>query len=57
MAEESYKPRVRIASTTKNKKSHQGSYLIGSDTATDWPLEPKWRGEATSKARGAIRRR
>ena len=33
-----HRPRVRIASTTKNnKKSHQGSYLIGSDTA-DWPL-------------------
>lgn len=30
MAEEPYRPRVRIASTTKNKKSHQGSYLIGS---------------------------
>jgi hypothetical protein len=45
-----------MASTTKNKKSHQGSYLIGNDTA-DWPLEPKWRGEAASKARGALRRR
>ncbi len=35
MAEESCKPRVRIANKTKNKKSHQRSYLIGFDTATD----------------------
>ena len=57
MAEEPLRPRVRIASTTKNKKSYQGSYLIGSETGADWPLEPKWKGESTSKTRGALRRR
>ena len=61
--EDAYRPRVRMASTTKNniKKSHQGSYLIGSDTAVDWPLEPKWNGSnsggGNSKTRGGVRRR
>lgn len=57
MADEYHKPRVRVASTTKNKRSHQGSYLIGADTGIDWPLEPKWKGETSGKGRGALRRR
>lgn len=44
MAEEYHRPKMRVASTTKNKRSHQGSYLIGGDTGVDWPLEPKWKG-------------
>ena len=42
---------------SKNRKSHQGSYLIGADTATDWPLEPKYRGEPGVKLHGALRRK
>lgn len=42
----------------RNKKSHQGSYMIGADTGADWPLEPKWKGEpAGGKLRNALRRR
>ena len=59
LVEENYhRPRVRIASTTKNsKKSHQGSYLIGTDSGVDWPLEPKWKGESSNKNRAPLKRR
>lgn len=40
------------------KKSHQGSYMIGAESGVDWPLEPKWKGEAAGgKIKNAIRRR
>lgn len=29
LAEDMYRPRVKAVSTTKNRKSHQGSYIIG----------------------------
>ena len=56
IAEDYHRPKVRMSSTTKNKKSHQGSYLIGADTGADWPLKPKWK-ENSNKERGALRRR
>lgn len=54
MAEDIPRPKGRTSSTTKNKKSHQGSFMIGGN-GEDWPLEPKWKDN--SKGRGAFRRR
>lgn len=55
LAEDIYRPKVKAVSTTKTRKSHQGSYIIGAEPS-DWPLEPKWK-EGTSKLRGALRRK
>ena len=45
MIDDYYRPKGYANSNAKNKnrKSHQGSYMIGADTAVDWPLGPKYK--------------
>lgn len=48
------------ADSQKNKmgkKSHQGSLMIGAEVGADWPLQPKWKPQQTSKPCGPLRRR
>ena len=45
-AEDVYRPKLWNNKSTKNKnrKSHQGSSMIGADTGFDWPLKPMNKG-------------
>lgn len=40
LVDDLYRPKINGGTLTKqkNRKSHQGSYMIGADTGIDWPL-------------------